>query len=32
MYENDYAPYGKPILTFIGDKLGYQKKIAWEVF
>lgn len=28
MYENDYAPYGKPILTFIGDKLGYQKKIA----
>ncbi len=28
MYENDYAPYGKPILTLVGDELGYQRKTA----
>lgn len=25
MYDTNYAMYGKPILTFIGEKLGYQK-------
>lgn len=24
MYENNYGPYGIPILKFIGDKLGYN--------
>lgn len=25
MYEHDYAPYGEPILTYISNKLGYER-------
>ena len=25
MYENDYAPYGEPILAYISNKLGYER-------
>lgn len=25
MYENDYAPYGTPILTYLSNELGYER-------
>ena len=25
MYENDYAPYGTPILTYLSKELGYER-------